>query len=874
MRFVWRLIRIAIVVAFILVLATTALIGTITLRALPQVDGELRVAGLEDSVTVLRDAAGIAQIYAGNLHDLFLAQGYVHAQERLWQMEVWRRISAGRLSELFGRSTLEQDRFIRTLGWRQAAARDLEAMSPGSRDILDAYAEGVNAYLDSHRGGLGMAFVVTGFRSGLGGIGGYDLEPWTALDSVAWQKVQSWQLGGNFDSEVFRMLADAKLGDPALTDALFPAYPADMPVITPSKPSGSGGAGATATTDADGGSVDAIDASRTIAIDADQGAAWRYVAGLGDSILALAGLDAGVGLAGDHQVGSNNWVVGPKVSESGGALLANDPHLGIAMPSVWYMNGLHCREVSEACAFDVVGVSFPGVPAVVLGHNARIAWGATNGDPDVQDLFVEEADPANPDNYLFAGESVPFTVREETIKVAGGEELFFEIRETGHGPILNSVDDRLSDGPPLALRWTATSEIDGTLESILLVNTAANFEGFRAAFATYGSPSQNFVYADVDGHIGYIFPGHIPVRADPADRGLRIRSGSDGKNEWSGLIPVDVLPWQLDPPNGVIVSANNAPVDGDYRYFLGQEWDPGYRAKRVLELLDAAVVSGDITPETFREMQMDGYVLRADLVAKFIETARPETVDGRAVRDRILAWDGEARLDSAGAPAYLVTEYRLMRGLFDDELGDLARDYVGGGASWQAMIAMLNDPKSAWWDDTSTDDDIETQAEVLNRALDAAGADLRKALGDPRDWTWGRLHQATFREGTLGTSGIGPLEGYFNKGPYPVSGAAGAIDNNYYRPSSAYPDPDDPDFVPASLTGIFEVTNLPSYRLTIDMTDLDGARIVQTTGQSGNPFDGHYGDLIDEWATGGTVPLPFTEEAVEAATVKRLELVP
>jgi penicillin amidase len=371
-----------------------------------------------------------------------------------------------------------------------------------------------------------------------------------------------------------------------------------------------------------------------------------------------------------------------------------------------------------------------------------------------------------------------------------------------------------------------------------------------------------------------VLPGHIPTRADDADDGGRIRDGSDGKHEWTGMIPIEELPWQLDPAGGRIISANNAAVDADYPHFMSNDWDPGYRARRIGELLDGAAESGDLTAEQFREIQMDGQVPRAALWTPFIEKAEPETADGRAVRDRILSWDGDSRVGSAGTSAFLVTEFRLIRGLFDDELEELARDYVGSTASWQATIALLDDPESPWWDDVTTTERKETQAEVVNRALDAAGSDLRKAFGDPAGWTWGRLHTATFREQTLGTSGIGPLEAYFNKGPVSLAGAAGAIDNTYYRPSTAYPDPNDPDFVPVPATGIFNVTNLPSYRFTIDMTDLDGARIVQTTGQSGNPFDSHYGDLIDEWASGGTIPLPFTEDAVESATVKRLELVP
>jgi penicillin amidase len=546
------------------------------------------------------------------------------------------------------------------------------------------------------------------------------------------------------------------------------------------------------------------------------------------------------------------------------------------MPSVWFMNELHCRKVSKECPYDVAGVSFPGVPGIVLGHNARVAWGATNTDPDVEDLFVEKVDPANPDNYLFKGESIPFKVRHEVIKVAGGPDVALDVRTTGHGPILNDVDSRLAEAPPLSLRWTATAEADGTLEAILRLSTVGNFEEFHSAFKTYGAPAQNFVYADVDGHIGYVFPGYVPIRADKSDHGDRIRSGSDGKHEWAGRIKFADLPWQLDPSSGVIVSANNAAVDASYPHFVAAEWDPGYRAKRILELLGKGHgAGGTLTLDDLQAIQVDDRILRADEIAPHFEDATPATADGRLLRERILAWDHRASLDSDGAVAYLATEYRLLRGIFDDNLGSLARDYVGGGASWQALIATLDEPTSTWWDDTTTPDRGETEGDVLSAALDSAGEELRAALGsDTKTWTWGRLHQATFREPTLGESGIGPLEWYFDKGPYPAPGAAGAVNNTYYQPSLGYADPADPAYVPAGLLKIFEITNLPSYRLTIDMSDLDGARIVQTTGQSGNPFDSHYGDLIDEWLTGGTVPLPFTTKAVDAAETQRLTLSP
>jgi len=351
-----RLLWILVIALVVVVAATGALVAALTLRGFPTTAGTIAIAGLEQPVRITRDASGIPWIEAETSHDLFLAQGYVHAQDRMWQMEVWRHISSCRLSELFGSSTVSEDRFIRTLGWRQSAERDLAALSPDARAALDAYAAGVNDWIADHHGSMSLPFVVTALKSGLGGFGGYDLEPWTAVDTLAWQKVQAWQLGGNYDSEVFRMLADLALGDPARTDELFPPYDPSMPVITPSGLKGSGGAAATAAaataaaaTGGSSGSAAATSGTPTPAMTADQAAAWRDLVAGGNRILAMAGLDAADGIAGDHQVGSNDFVVGPSKTTTKTALLANDPHLGIGMPSVWYINGLRCRVISKTC---------------------------------------------------------------------------------------------------------------------------------------------------------------------------------------------------------------------------------------------------------------------------------------------------------------------------------------------------------------------------------------------------------------------------------------------------------------------------------------------------------------------------------------------
>jgi penicillin amidase len=843
-----RVLAVVLVVALVVVGLGIASIAWFTGRALPQTSGTLQIEGLEQPVTVVRDVAGIAHIRADTVHDLFMAQGFVHAQERMWQMEVWRHIGAGRLSELFGESQLDTDRFIRTLGWPQAAERDLAAVTPETRRILDAYAEGVNAWLDKERDSLGLAFVVTGAKP----------EPWTPLDTLGWQKVQAWNLGSNMDEELFRYLADAQLGEPARTDELFPPYRDGAPVITPSA--------GDETSDGENA------APRTARpMDAAAATAWRDVAELGTSISRLAGLDAGEGLVGDRGMGSNNWVVSPSMTTTGGAMLANDPHLGISMPSIWFMNGLHCTTVSETCPYDVAGVSFPGVPAVVLGHNARIAWGATNLGPDVQDLFVEQADPNDPAAYLLDGVSTPFDERVEEIRTAGGPTYYQTVRTTAHGPILNDVDGRLEDAPLMSLAWTAIRGTDRTFEAILGLNTASNFDEFRESLSRYGTPSQNFVYADVDGHIGYQFPGAIPIRhGDPT--GDRPRPGDDGSSEWTGTIPFDELPWQLDPAEGTIVTANNAAVDAGYPYHVSSDWDPGYRAERIADQLLARSEDG-LSFEDMTELQLDTALPRAQDAVTWLLDMAPSTDDGRVVLERILEWDGRCEVDSLGCAAWSMFEYHLHRALFDDELGTLARDYVGSGPAWVLVNQLVDEPEASWWDDVETPE-RETSVAIITRALDEAGAALSTSYGPPSGWTWGRLHTATFQEQTIGMSGIGPLEWYFNDGPHAVPGAAGAVNNTYYQFRRAYPDPLDPDYVPVGVDRVFEVTNMPSMRFVIDMTDLDGARIVTTTGQSGNPFDHHYNDLIEPWRTGETVPLPFTHAAIDAAASQTLVLQP
>jgi penicillin amidase len=884
-----------VVVVLIVVLAVGGVLAALTTGGQPQLTGTRQVPGLGAEVRVTRDVNGVTQISAASSHDLFFAQGWVHASERMWQMEIWRRIGAGRLSELFGKSQLATDRFIRTLDWRGAAARDLAVLSEDTKTVLQDYADGVNAYLADHPGSLGVAFTVAGLLSGKGsGLDGLRPEPWTPLDTLTWAKVQAWGLGGNMDTEIFRMLVDARLGDPALTDELFPAYSADQPVIAapetgvasggPSSPvsapasaAGTGGTGGTGAAGTGGtgaaGSGGSGGAGSAMAADPE---AWLALARIANAIPAIAGLAPARDLVNDGGVGSNNWVVAPAKSATRTALLANDPHLGFNMPSVWYVNGLHCRPVGPGCPYDVTGVTFPGTPGVVAGHNTRIAWGVTNAGPDVQDLVEEKVDPADPTRYLTVDGSAPFTVRTETIKVAGGPDVILTVRETSHGPVLNDTEARLANASSLyTLRWTALAVPDRVLEAFLTVDRATDWTSFRDALRLFGAPSQNFVYADVDGHIGYQMPGAVPVRTDPADQGLRPVPGWDGRHEWASFVPFDALPSVFDPPSGRIVTANNR-IDGG-TVFLGVEFDRGDRAARITELLDAAGTG--VTLDTMAAIQGDTLLRRAArMTPGLLDLApTPATGDGDAVLDAIAHWNGRCDTGSTGCSAYLVFELALERALFDDELGPQARDYVGSDYAQDLAATLVATPAgraSAWWGDRKAGTGASA-ASVAAGALDTAGAWLRRDLGAPASWTWGGIHRIAFKESTLGVSGIGPLEWYFDTSAVAVNGAAGAVDNTYYRLGRAYADPADPSApVADTLPKLFDVTNGPSMRALYDLGNLDAGRIITTTGQSGVPFSSHASDWVNMWLANETVPLVFTDEAIEASAAATLVLTP
>ncbi len=845
---------VAVALTLVLVLVLLASVGVVR-RSWPQTDGELEVAGLEGEVEVLRDEHGIPQIYADSVHDLVLAQGFVHAQDRFFEMDVRRHATAGRLAELFGEDAVETDRVVRTLGWRQVAEQELTLLEPRTRALMDAYAEGVNAYLDD-RGlsEISLEYAVLDL-SGLD----YSPEDWTAVDSLAWLKAMAWDLKGNLEEEIERALTIGAVGAER-TNQLFPPYPYDEhpPIVE------------------QGAVVDGVYEQDATA----PGTRLPQRPPLGPRVQdALVDVQAAVdevpALLGEGDgIGSNAWAVDGELTASGAPILANDPHLGISLPGVWTQVGLHCREVSEDCPLDVAGFSFSGVPGVVIGHNADIAWGFTNLAPDTTDLYVERV---RGDRWLHDGRSRALIVREETIEVRGGEDVTLRVRSTSHGPLLSDLDGELGDlvvdageagdvpaetvrwDHEVALAWTALDP-QPTADALYALNLATDWTSFRAALADFAVPGQNVVYADTDGHIGYQATGRVPIRKSGND-GLLPAAGWLAENDWTGeYVPYDALPNVLDPESGKVVTANQAVVDDadGYPYYLTDDWDRGYRSSRIGELLETATSGTDsLDLDDMAEIQTDDRNPMAPVLTPYLlDLPLPPGYDSdgqRLLRD----WNFRQGAGSAAAAYYNVVWRELLARTFHDELtGDLRPN---GGQRWFAAVTeLLTRPGDRWWDDVETEDRVETRDDVLEASLLAA-RDVLTARQSPNEeeWTWGALHRLELRSSTLGESGIGAIERLFNRGGWRIGGG-GAI----------------PNATGWDAREGYDVLTAPSMRMVIPLDDLDDARWINLTGVSGHAFHPNYTDQTDLFVEGETLPWAFSADAVEDAAEDTLTLVP
>jgi len=850
------------VVVLVLALVAVTTFGWLTgRRPLPEHSGEVQVEGLSADVRVSRDAQGVPQIYADTPEDLFRAQGYVHAQDRFFEMDYRRHVTAGRLAELVGNNedAIQADMVIRTFGWRHVAEEEFNILDDTTRQYLQAYADGVNAYLaDRSPSETAVEYTVLDVSVEVN-----EPEPWDPIDSLAWLKAMAWDLRGNYEDELDRALAYSTLGDASRVAELFPAFSGtgNAPILDPAE------AGATQPTGQP-------DATQTSSGTGDAYASPDLAAALDSAQRAMDAVP--VQIARGEGTGSNSWAVSGQYTESGMPLLANDPHMDLAAPGIWAQVGLHCNQVGAECPFDVSGFSFSGFPGVIIGHNADISWGLTNMGADVTDFFIERV---RNDTYLRgADEWVPMEKETEVIRVDGGSPIDFEVRRTVHGPIVSSVMSEgdmdavrtspTEDGTELgqyeiSLQWTALQP-GHTADAVFAMNLAKTPADMKTAAAKFEVPAQNIVFATTDGHIGYQAPGKIPVRAKVPGAvesdGSWPRPGWDARYDWTGYVPPEQMPSVLDPKEGFVVAANQAVLPGGNGPFLTRDWDYGYRSERIRTLLSERIAEGrKLKASDMSDIQMDQWSVFADtLVPVLLEVELPAGYDSDGQK-LLNDWDRSMDADSAAAAYFAAVWRNLLEITFNDELPESM--WPEGGSRWLAVIqGMLDNPNDAFWDDKSTVAVVESRDQVLTEALVSARQDLTVELGkDTSDWEWGTLHQLKLEHLVLGGSGIpAPIAAYMNPAPVTVGGGSSIVNATAWDAAS----------------GSFDVTSGPSMRMVVDLADLDDSTWVVVTGTSGHPASAHYDDQLGAWAAGETFPWPFSPEAVSAAEEDELILTP
>ena len=835
-------------------------------RSLPVVDGEILVAGLTAPVDIIRDRDAIPHIIAATRRDAFFGLGYAHAQDRLWQMEFQRRVGHGRLSEIFGPSTIAQDRFLRTVGFGRAAAAAWKATPDWAQQQIGAYVAGINVFIATHHGSqLPPEFTLLRFEP----------EPWTGEDVAVWVKMMAWDLSKNFYAELMRHDLLAAVGPDTLAD-LMPPYPPNglnilsdrdtAAVVRTSRPAAAGRSEDLrhmASRVAAGVAQD-FSPAKDVAQDfspAGWFSAFRSSLSMGEPAVT----DLLLGQATTDAVGSNNWVVDGTLTASGKPLLANDPHLDLQIPSIWYLAHVSAGD------FDVIGATLPGTPAIAIGRNRFIAWGETNGTEDVEDLYREHLDPSG--RFAeFRGAQEPLTTVTEVVTVRGAPSVRVDVRSTRHGPLVSDainannaalpLDRRPAALEPLAFRWTALDEGDTTLSAFLKLNDARNWNDFTGALRDFVVPAQNFVYADVDGHIGYYVPGHVPIRAGgdgtiPAD-------GWSGGMEWTGWIPFEDLPHTFDPPEHFIVTANNRPVPPAYPYVLGFEWSEPFRAGRITELLRTNTLTSKLRPDDFAAIQADTFSSHANaLLPTLLQRAHPHDAADAQALAIVREWNRDARGDSAGAAIFQAWLLQLTPMLVADKRGPLVtadyRAFERLSFVSRFLANTLKSPDNAsstsspWCDDMATPVH-ETCDDAVSTALHQAVTDLSQRLGaDPSRWRWDGVHRAVFRHQLDSVRALRP----FLSRSVPGGGDWSTVNVG-----------------PVAAAAPYEQRSAPGYRQIIDLSPANDSRFIDALGESGHFLSKHYDDFLADWGAVKYKKMRTERKDIELGAIGHLRLMP
>ena len=786
--------------ALVAVLLVAAAVGYVWMRgSLPDLDGVVSAAGIAAPVEIIRDRHGVPHIAARSRDDALYGLGYAHAQDRLWQMEVNRRIGAGRLSEVMGGYALTLDRTMRVLGFNRSARWNYANLDPATRRALESYAAGVNTFIASRdflKCPLPPEFLLLGVEP----------EPWRPEDSLVSGKMIAFELSVNMQEELLRARL-AQILDPQQLADIYPAYPHP--------------------------DAHQLGALSDLYASIPWGEAWRALA-----------------RRSDRENGSNNWVVAGDRSATGKPILANDPHLRLSAPSVWYLAHL------EAPGLNAIGATMPAMPSIVLGRNDRVAWGFTNTYGDVQDVFIERLVDGDPHRYMSPDGPRPFDIHEEVIRVRGEQPVRLVVRVTRHGPVISdlmSEEHRAQLGDTvLSLAYTALDVNDSTFRALLGIQEARNWEEFSAALRDYAVPQQNMVYADVDGNVGLISPAWVP-RRDPANRlqGALPAPGWDALYDWKGFVPFDELPRQLDPTDGLIATANHSIVASDYPHHITFDWEPPYRIRRIRELMAADTMH---SMESSRRAHGDGVSTMARDFLPLLVQPDPLSAEGGRAIALLSAWDGDMHADR---PEPLIFSYwysRLESEIYADELGDLFAD------TWRfrpQFIWNVLTARQEWCDNISSEE-VESCDQVVASALERTVRDLAETYGeDMSKWRWGEAHYAHMRH--LPFTYVPVLNELFDR-RIAASGGPFTLNRGKYEISDEQ--------------APFAQTHGSTFRAIYDLSDLDRSLYIQIPGQSGNPLSPYYDNFVHAWRNTEYIPMTSARRDYAAGALGTLVLSP
>jgi penicillin G amidase len=813
-------------------------------RVLPTHAGEITLAGLSGEVQIYRDALGIAHIYANTPEDLFFGQGFVHAQDRWWQMEFSRHVGMGRIGELtgFNQTSLNSDIYIRTMGWNRAAEANLQALSAETLTVMQAYSNGINGHLEGKTGpDLALEYsllAVTGVS--------IPITPWQPLHSLGWMEALTWDLSGDFGTEIDKVYLRHLHGDQAepIIEAMKPPYPEDVrPTIIGADELPSLGEAALAP-------------NVKVAAPALD---WANIA------TVLRGVPSNA-----VKGASNSWVVSGKYTSTGKPLLANDPHLGATAPSSFYQMGLHCNTASAACPYDVVGFSVVGAPGILIGHNQKIAWGLTTPAVDSQDLYAIELSSSDQNAYLVDGEALPISTVTEVIAFGDGTpSQNIEVRLTRFGPIITDNEVTVQRKQPLALRYAAYEQPHDLMAAVLKLNQAQNWDEFRAALSLWNAPSQNFIYADTEGNIGYQLPGLLPIRA-ATHLGTEVADGSNTKSDWLGYVPFDLMPSVYNPIKGYIKTANESVVPLAYNAWLAEQLKPTYgevsvyvddnaaygqRALRIDQQLQELIAAGKISINQMISLQSDVQIIDAATIIAALKGIDFADTLPAGLFDWFAGWDGKATAESGQTLLYEAFTLALANALWGDEYD--ANVFPDTQITW-SMVKLLQTPDHMGWDNTTTPDVRETRDDILRAAFLTAWQNASNRAGtNYQQWRWADHHRITFRPNPLGVSGIGPIEALVNTGPVEVAGANNTVFMMGWRSRNN-----------------FNASHIAVLRTIVDLSDLSNSQWVNSTGQSGHIASPNYRDQIAVWAVGGYYPMASSESAIRRAIAVKLTLKP